>query len=80
MRIVSQSGKYNLPYSLMSVSIHKTKIYAHMINGVEYVLGTYSTEEKSKYIFGQILCWGSNSCVGYFKLPEDGRVDLDNLD
>lgn len=80
MRIVSQSHTLNLPYNLISVFKYQNKIYARTIMGREYVLGTYSTEEKAEYIFGQILCWTQSTYINYYQLPEDERVDLDNLD
>ena len=80
MRIISQNHRFNLPYSLISIFIYKNKIYARTITGREYILGTYSTEEKAEYIFGQILCWSQNTYINYYKLPEDERVNLDNLD
>ena len=80
MRIVSQRHTLNLPYNLISVFKYKSKIYARTITGREYVLGTYSTEEKAEYIFGQILCWSQNTYFNYFELPKDEKVDLSNLD
>lgn len=80
MRIVSQSHTLNLPYNLISVFKYKNKIYARTITGREYIIGTYSTEEKAEYIFGQILCWSQNTYVNYFQLPKDEKVDLSNLD
>jgi len=80
MRIVSQNHKLNLPYDLISIFRYKNKIYARTITGREYLLGTYSTEEKARYIFGQILAWAQNTYVNYYQLPEDEKVDLSNLD
>lgn len=80
MRIVSQSHALNLPYNLISIFRYENKIYARTITGREYIIGTYSTEEKTEYVFGQILCWSQNTYINYYKLPEDERVDLDNLD
>ena len=80
MRIVSQNHRLNLSYNLISIFRYKNKIYARTITGREYVLGTYSTEEKAEYIFGQILAWTSNTYINYFQLPKDEKVDLNNLD
>lgn len=80
MRIVSQSHTLNLPYNLISVFRYENKIYARTITGREYIIGTYSTEEKTEYVFGQILYWSQNTYVNCFQLPKDEKVDLSNLD
>ncbi len=80
IRIVSQNHRLNLSYNLISIFRYKNKIYARTITDREYVLGTYSTEEKAEYIFEQILGWTSNTYINYFQLPKDEKVDLSNLD
>lgn len=80
MRIISQNDKLNLPYNLISVFRYENKIYARTITGREYIIGKYSTEEKTEYIFGQILFWSNNTHCNYYHLPKDEKVNLDDLD
>lgn len=79
MRIISQSDRLNLPYNLISIFIYQNKIYARTITDREYIIGKYSTEEKTRYIFGQILSWSNNTHCNYYHLPEDEKVNLDDL-
>ena len=74
MRIISQNGLHNLPYDL--ITIHRNRdneIWAYTWQGKGYILGEYSTEEKAKYAFEQILIQTRNRNIygDSHRLPKD---------
>ena len=81
MRIISQNGLHNLPYDL--ITIHRNRdneIWAYTWQGKGYILGEYSTEEKAKHVFNQILINTYNTYDNSYTLPKDEHVKLNNED
>ena len=84
MRIISQDGKFDLPYKLISIDIKRSKpnvyfgewvIMAESISrDARYYIAEYSTEEKAKNAVKMLREWYSKMFNPYFQFPQDEEV------
>ena len=78
MRIVSQNNIYNLPYDSIIIRRDENTIQARTVMGEYYFLARYSTEEKAKRVFSQILIQTYNTYGDSYRLPKDESVKLND--
>lgn len=76
MRIISQCGKFDIPYKRSMLSIEDTMIYACFKDSV-WLMAEYSSHEKAQYVF-KTLREKYGDRYGYYELPKDEDVEVED--
>lgn len=74
MRIISQDGKFDLPYEQTAIIADRTMIYA-VFHGVQKLIAMYSSQEKTR----KVMEWlhGRQEEV-IFRFPQDNKIEVDS--
>ena len=88
MRVISQHGNVNLPYEQIAVC-HAMESVIALYNGEKYILGKYSSKEKSykamgmlrkAYIIGMPITIYPSKMVftnnAIFQFPQDDEIEV----
>lgn len=80
MRLISQDGKYDIPYDSFTIHIDDemiliTYIEAFTTSGSCIVLGEYSSKQKALAVMKEIRDLSADPDVVYYELPKDEDVD-----
>jgi hypothetical protein len=80
VRLISQSGEFDVPYEIAALSRtgNIIRVYVPIVGEKGTVMATYSTEEKAKKAM-EMLCIGYHEAVTYdnvsvFRFPKDDEV------
>ena len=78
MRIISQSGRIDIPYEMAVVYVEYESVIAK-VGDERYAMGNYSTEEKAvkamKMLIDKYVDFISNAI---FQFPQDEDVEINN--
>ena len=78
MRIISQNGKFDLPYENLAIFVEYENVIARFENE-RYLLGQYSTEEKAQKAMDMLRTAYTGRFVTTADVPDDFNEQLKEL-
>lgn len=75
MRVISQNGKFDLPYENLAIFVEYENVIARFENE-RYLLGNYSSEAKAIKAMEALKETYTHPYIRYFQFPQDSEIEV----